>query len=485
VVALAWLLAFASMAPDAAGAATPCERQGDARPDVLGELLPRFQSPWLDEREAALRQLSAAATAARAEAPWREWLRDPSPVARRAAALLLARDPTLPAGEELRAALLSERDAGVAEALLAALSRRPEELAPVAAVAERTGDAAARGRVSRLLRAVALDALTQKMRDGGMPGFYDGQWSHVWKLHPRIADELRTIAHDEGLHLVLRELAVMALHETRDPALEKQLAALILDENEEREDGWDQWRDRSPTLWEDYQHRRFELSRYVRFSLAKAGMTGPILRMIHGMERFLAMPRQQQMIALRGERESDPGSWLYTEYLRGLLFEIGYYYQQFDDYETAERCYREVLGRFPESRACENAHYNLACISAIQGKREQALDHLRKAIERGFNDRKWLLEDGDFASLRADPKFLELVELASLGLADDAGLGWSRRLRRFLPPGVESFFELDPAKQAAVWSVARSELSAAERQRLLDEAPAAQRPFLAELVESR
>lgn len=472
------------LAPMAAGAATPCERRGDDRADALDELLPRLQSPWLEEREAALRGLVVAASAARAEAPWRGWLRDPSPVVRHSAALLLAREPTLPAGDELRSALMAERDPKVAEALAAALSRRPEELAALSAAADRTGAAATRARVARLLRTVALDALTAKMRDGGMPGFYDGQWRHLWPLHPRMADELCAIAYDEGLHLVLRELAVMALHETRDPALEKQLAKLVLDEDKERRDAWEQWRDRSPTLMESYEHRKYELSRYVRFSLAKAGMTGPILRMIRGMEQFLAEPQQQIAIAWRGDRDNDP-MWWTAEFLRALLFEIGYYYQQFDDYGSAERYYREVLGRFPESRTCENAHYNLACISAIQGKREQALDQLRRAIERGFNDRKWLLEDGDFASLRSDPKFLELVELAALGLSDDAGLGWSRRLRRFLPPGVESFFELDRARQAEVWAIARSELSAAERQRLVDEAPTEQRKFLAELVELR
>jgi hypothetical protein len=144
-----------------------------------------------------------------------------------------------------------------------------------------------------------------------------------------------------------------------------------------------------------------------------------------------------------------------------------------------------VLGRFAESRACQNAHYNLACISAIQGKRQQALDHLRKAILRGFDDARWLEEDGDFASLRGDPEFLKLVDLAAQGGLDDTGSDWNRQLRRFLPAGCESFFDLKSAEQAEVWRVARSELSAAERRRMVAEAPPGQREFLARLIESR
>ncbi|MSR46541.1 MAG: hypothetical protein EXS13_05695 [Planctomycetes bacterium] len=455
----------------------------DAGGAVLAELSARLDSPFLAERGAALKELSRRGRPDRAT--FSAWLEGADLRARRSAAALLADDAMDGTGAALSGALLVEPDARVAELLLRALALQPGELAALSAKADSSGDELLVERVARLRRAVVLDALSARMRDGRVPGFYDGQWAAIWPLDPRLPEELLAIAFDDGLHLVLRELAVMALHETRRPTLEQELAGLIHAEESELADLLEQWVEQDPTQADLERHRRFELSRYVRFALAKAGMTRPILRMIGEMEAYLAEPRQKHAIDFRGDRESGWPRYAIAEYLRALLFEVGYYYQQFDDYASAERCYRELLGRFAESRACQNAHYNLACISAIQGQREQALDHLRKAIQRGFDDSRWLLEDGDFTSLRADPEFRRLVDLSAQGVADDSGIGWNRMLRKFLPAGCESFFDLSQAKQAEVWQNARSDLSQAERRRMVEEAPSDQRDFVARLVDLR
>lgn len=465
-------------------AAVACEtalplRDADAE---LRRRLPELASPWQPVRAAALAALRAPVDAEPAALV--AWLADPQPLVRRVAAELLRAKPDPAAAAALRAAFLREELPGVAEALAVALGRQPRELAAVAEAVSRRNDPRQRDRVDRLLRAVACDALTERMRDGRVPGFYDGQFAALWPLHPRFPEELRRIAIDDGYHIVLRELAVMALHETRRPTLEADLAGLIQPELRELEAMQQEFRARGPNLLEVYEHRKFELSRYVRFALAKAGRTGPILRMIRCMEGHLAESSSRRDIEFRGDRDS--GYWYWrAEFLRGLLFETGYYYQQFDDYASAERCYDEVLARFPESYACENSHYNLACICAIQGRRDEALDHLREAIRAGFSDHRWLQEDGDFAPLRADPEFQQLVQQAALGLADDAGRDWIRRLRRHLPAGCESFFALPPEQQEAVYLRARADLSLAQRQRLVDDAPAEQRERLKRLTEAR
>jgi tetratricopeptide (TPR) repeat protein len=55
----------------------------------------------------------------------------------------------------------------------------------------------------------------------------------------------------------------------------------------------------------------------------------------------------------------------------------------------------------------DNAHvlYNTACFEALAGRREDALAHLRAAIEQDPRTRDWAATDTDFDALRDDPDF--------------------------------------------------------------------------------
>ena len=53
--------------------------------------------------------------------------------------------------------------------------------------------------------------------------------------------------------------------------------------------------------------------------------------------------------------------------------------------------------------------YCLAKLFAAAGRKQQAIDYLRRALDEGFDDRKKLLEDQTLASLRATPEFAELM----------------------------------------------------------------------------
>ena len=54
--------------------------------------------------------------------------------------------------------------------------------------------------------------------------------------------------------------------------------------------------------------------------------------------------------------------------------------------------------------------YNVACFYAMQGDIEQSLGLLTRAIELGWGDRAWLETDSDLAPLRADKRFVALLE---------------------------------------------------------------------------
>jgi serine/threonine protein kinase/Flp pilus assembly protein TadD len=52
--------------------------------------------------------------------------------------------------------------------------------------------------------------------------------------------------------------------------------------------------------------------------------------------------------------------------------------------------------------------YNVACVYALGGSTDDAIECLDKAIQNGFGHREWLDNDSDLDSIREDPRFQEL-----------------------------------------------------------------------------
>lgn len=55
------------------------------------------------------------------------------------------------------------------------------------------------------------------------------------------------------------------------------------------------------------------------------------------------------------------------------------------------------------------AHYNLACSYALLKRPDLSLKTLRKAVELGYRDFRYMREDRDLESIRRDPRFLQLL----------------------------------------------------------------------------
>jgi len=53
--------------------------------------------------------------------------------------------------------------------------------------------------------------------------------------------------------------------------------------------------------------------------------------------------------------------------------------------------------------------YNVACLFALEGRRDQALACLEQAFRGGFGNREWIAHDRDLESLRGDPRFQALM----------------------------------------------------------------------------
>lgn len=56
------------------------------------------------------------------------------------------------------------------------------------------------------------------------------------------------------------------------------------------------------------------------------------------------------------------------------------------------------------------AHYNLACRYALLKQKDLAIATLRKSVELGYRDFRYMIADRDLESLRKDPRFRQLLK---------------------------------------------------------------------------
>jgi hypothetical protein len=66
-------------------------------------------------------------------------------------------------------------------------------------------------------------------------------------------------------------------------------------------------------------------------------------------------------------------------------------------------------------------YYNIACVLALRGDKDQAIEWLRKSLDAGFAEQETLLTDSDMDPLRGDPRFVELTGLKPPPGADRDG----------------------------------------------------------------
>ena len=76
------------------------------------------------------------------------------------------------------------------------------------------------------------------------------------------------------------------------------------------------------------------------------------------------------------------------------------------DYEGAASVCRRALEEYPGNGL---ALYNLACTEALRGRKDDALEHLRAAVDAAPELRENAGTDTDLGSLRGDPRYEEIV----------------------------------------------------------------------------
>ncbi len=94
----------------------------------------------------------------------------------------------------------------------------------------------------------------------------------------------------------------------------------------------------------------------------------------------------------------------------------GFQAYQEGDYERALVLFQAGVEEFPDAAG---GYYNLACMSALLGRRDDAIENLRRAVEiDGDTFAPAAVDDADFESIKDDPEFLAITRQA-----DPAGTG--------------------------------------------------------------
>ncbi len=89
------------------------------------------------------------------------------------------------------------------------------------------------------------------------------------------------------------------------------------------------------------------------------------------------------------------------------IYNLGVQYFDDLDYDRAIEQFNIVLRERPKHI---DANYNLACIYAIKGNNDLALEYLEKALQYGFDDIDYIMNDPDLETLRDDVRFKPLID---------------------------------------------------------------------------
>jgi mannose-6-phosphate isomerase-like protein (cupin superfamily) len=76
------------------------------------------------------------------------------------------------------------------------------------------------------------------------------------------------------------------------------------------------------------------------------------------------------------------------------------------DFEAAATILRDAEAEHPD---VVGVVYNLACCEALSGRRDQALEHLRRAVELDPQIARHARSDSDLESIRDDPRFAAVI----------------------------------------------------------------------------
>lgn len=103
------------------------------------------------------------------------------------------------------------------------------------------------------------------------------------------------------------------------------------------------------------------------------------------------------VLSFGGPPDFEPSAWEWAFRAAGI---------QRTDPARARQILQEGLDRFPDNASL---HYNLACLEALSGRRDEAIASLERAIQQRPEARDWARKDSDLESVRDDERFRALI----------------------------------------------------------------------------
>lgn len=79
-------------------------------------------------------------------------------------------------------------------------------------------------------------------------------------------------------------------------------------------------------------------------------------------------------------------------------------------YERSIQGFKKIFKRFPHTPLGATSAYNVACGHALSGRKEEAIDWLKKAVRHGFSNLEHMENDPDLEGIRQLPGYIALVE---------------------------------------------------------------------------
>ncbi|MDE0769259.1 MAG: hypothetical protein OSB19_12815 [Opitutaceae bacterium] len=89
-----------------------------------------------------------------------------------------------------------------------------------------------------------------------------------------------------------------------------------------------------------------------------------------------------------------------------ILELLGSLYSKYDMAQQTLRIDRRLTRISPKD---PRIHYNLACSLSLLGRKREAVATLSRAIDLGYNDMAWLLQDPDLLPIKSHPGFQKLI----------------------------------------------------------------------------
>lgn len=91
-----------------------------------------------------------------------------------------------------------------------------------------------------------------------------------------------------------------------------------------------------------------------------------------------------------------------------IISQLGINYHMAKDYDNAI-IYHRKLAEFGDPNSTRNGFYNLACAYSLKNDADKAYESLKKAVVAGYADIDHMKEDTDFANVKDDPRFEEMI----------------------------------------------------------------------------